>query len=270
MRAYTWKLLNRIRETSPLIHNITNYVVMNSSANILLALGAAPVMAHSLAEIDEMTGMADGLVLNIGTIEEEWVPSMIRAAKIANQTNIPVVLDPVGAGATLYRKQVVSRILNEVSVSVIRGNASEIFSLTSSGVKTRGVDSSISMSEEIAETARRIAADYDCIVGVSGREDLVTDGEKMIRIRNGQALMARVTGIGCGLSAVTAAFCAAAEEKRRAIAAAAAFAYYGLCGDLAVKFHDKPGSFYVAFLDALYSASRDDIYSLLEVEPAEL
>ncbi len=267
MRSYTWELLSRIRETSPLIHNITNFVVMNSSANILLALGASPVMAHSIKEIDEMTGMASGLVLNIGTIQENWIPSMIKAAKIANQNNIPVVLDPVGAGATLFRTRTVERILKEAGISVIRGNASEVFSLTAPDVKTRGVDSSLSMSTEIADTARRIAVAHNCIVAVSGEEDFITDGRESFRVSNGQALMTRVTGIGCGLSAVTAAFCAVAEKKDLLHSTAAAFGYYGLCGDVAIKHHDKPGGFYIAFLDALYAVNQNDINALLKVDP---
>jgi hydroxyethylthiazole kinase len=261
---YTIDIINKIRKTAPLVHNITNLVVMNSSANILLAIGASPVMAHCRAEIEEMTSLAGALVLNIGTLQEDWIESMIYAAKTANSIGIPVILDPVGAGATKLRNQAVKEIMNNSSVSVLRGNCSEILSLGSSDIKTKGVDSSLSLSDQIVATAKQMAIDKKCIIAISGEEDCITDGIKVFRVKNGQPIMTRVTGVGCGLTAVTAAFCAVADNNLTS-ATAAAFGYYGLCGDLAIQNSNLPGSFYIAFLDQLYSTGDEDIRMYLDV-----
>jgi len=159
IKAYTSQLVEKIKITSPLIHNITNFVVMNSSANLLLSIGASPVMAHCLGEVEEMTSMADALVLNIGTLQDDWVESMICATKSANAKGIPVILDPVGSGATLLRTQAVKKIMNEAKISVLRGNASEIFSLASDNVRTRGVDSSLAVTTEIIDAAKKLATE---------------------------------------------------------------------------------------------------------------
>ncbi|KJS31747.1 MAG: hypothetical protein VR64_09365 [Desulfatitalea sp. BRH_c12] len=261
---HTSALLEKIRQNAPLIHNITNWVVMNSSANILLALGASPVMAHSPQEVEEMTGMAGALVLNIGTLQADWVETMILAGRTANQRGIPVVLDPVGAGATALRTASVKKIMQACSVAVVRGNVSEILAIGSSAVKTKGVDSALGMSDAIVDAARQMALDHRCIIAVSGAQDCITDGQRVFRVHNGQALMTKVTGGGCGLSAVTAAFCAVADGDYAA-ATTAAFAFYGLCADMAIRTSDKPGSFFVAFLDCLYSAGADEIRKYLKV-----
>ncbi|BBO68537.1 hydroxyethylthiazole kinase [Desulfosarcina alkanivorans] len=264
MRTMTADLLVKVRETAPLVHNITNYVVMTSSANILLSAGASPVMAHSRKEVADMAAMAGALVLNIGTLSESWIEAMVLAAGAANQRGIPVILDPVGAGATGFRTRTVMHILRQVDVSVIRGNASEVFSLSDHSVTTRGVDSSLSLSDGIVDSAGAIARQHGCIVAISGERDLITDGDRVLRVANGVPLMTRVTGLGCGLSAVTGAFCAVAGEDLLA-ATAAAFGFYGLCGQLAFDASDRPGSFYVAFLDALYAAGSAEIDDLLDI-----
>ena len=212
MKIKTTELLENIRTTAPLVHNITNFVVMNPSANILLAIGASPVMAHSRKEVADMAAMAGVLVLNIGTLAEEWIEAMVLAAKAANQRGIPVVLDPVGAGATYYRTRTVKRILSEVNISVIRGNASEVLSLADDDVKTKGVDSSLALSDAIVDVAGVLARQHGCTVAISGENDLITDGHRMLRVANGVPLMTRVTGLGCGLSAVAGAFCAVARD----------------------------------------------------------
>jgi hydroxyethylthiazole kinase len=267
MKQITLNLLTKIRSGAPLIHNITNYVVMNSTANILLATGAAPVMAHCLSEVEEMTAMAGALVLNIGTLQEDWVESMIVAARKANTKGIPVILDPVGAGATALRTAAVRKILSQADISVVRGNASEILSLASDGIVTKGVDSSVELSGQVAAAARHLAADNKCIIAISGPQDCVTDGRRIYTIANGHPLMARVTGTGCGLSAVTAAFCAMARDELLQ-ATAAAFGFYGLCGELAAVISDKPGSFFVAFLDSLYATGEKEINRLLKINCA--
>jgi hydroxyethylthiazole kinase len=265
MKTQSTDLVFRIREASPLVHNITNFVVMNSSANILLALGASPVMAHCEAEVAEMASLAHALVINIGTLDEQWVASMILAAQTGNKRGIPVVFDPVGAGATRLRTVMARKIMTEAGISVLRGNVSEILSLTSFDVKTRGVDSSLAMSGAVEDTVKNMAAEMDCIIAVSGEVDVITDGRRTFHAANGHPLMTRVTGIGCGLSAVTAAFCAVAEDDMLS-ATAAAHGFYALCGELAAGVSDRPGGFFTAFLDMLYATGRDEIHAGLKIQ----
>lgn len=264
MARYTADALERVKDKAPLVHNITNFVVMNSTANILLAIGASPVMAHSPDEVEEMTAMAGALVLNIGTLQEEWVSSMIRAGRRANSAGVPVVLDPVGAGATGFRTAAAHRIMDRCSIAVLRGNASEILSLASDDVKTKGVDSSLTLSEETVSAAMAMARSLGCVVAISGEEDCITDGNRVFRIGNGQPLMTRVTGIGCGLSAVSGAFCAV-DPASPLEATAAAFGFYGCCADLAITASDLPGSFFVAFLDRLYDTGREQLLQGLKI-----
>jgi hydroxyethylthiazole kinase len=223
-------------------------------------------MAHCRSEVEEMTSLSNALVLNIGTLQEDWLESMILAAKVANSKGIPLVLDPVGAGATRFRTQSVKTIMNTCSISVLRGNCSEILSLVSSDTKTKGVDTSLSLSDEVVQAAKQLAVDQHCIVAISGEKDCITDGTRVFRVENGQPMMTRVTGSGCGLTAVTAAFCAVETEENLTMATAAAFGFYGLCGDLAIKKSDKPGSFYVAFLDQLYVTGSEEIKRYLKVQ----
>jgi hydroxyethylthiazole kinase len=264
LKDTTAELLEKIKTEAPLVHNITNFVVMNSSANILLALGASPVMAHSRNEVTQMAAMAGALVLNIGTLEEKWIEAMLAAAKAANAKGIPVILDPVGAGATDYRTRTARHILDQTTVAVIRGNASEVLSLAGADVATKGVDSSLAMSDEMSAAAKGISGQYGCIVAISGEKDLIVDGTQVLRVANGVPLMTRVTGLGCGLSAVTGAFCSVAEGDLLT-AVAAAFGYYGLCGELALQVSERPGSFFTAFVDALFAAGADEIYERLKI-----
>ena len=260
-------LLDRVRRRAPLIHNITNLVAMESSANILLALGASPVMAHAGSEVEEMASRADALVLNIGTLDERWVESMVLAAAAADAKGIPVVLDPVGAGATAMRTRAARRILRDARVSVVRCNASELLAVVSGHAKTRGVDSADRVTARVRRAADALARERGCVVAVSGERDLVTDGRRAFCIGNGHPAMTRVTGIGCGLSAATAAFCAVADGDFT-IAAAAAFGVYGICGQTAAKTSAGPGSFPAAFIDALHAVGEAEIRRHLAVEPA--
>jgi len=244
--------LEAVREKHPLVHNITNFVVMNSSANILLAQGAFPVMAHAINEVEDMVALANCLVLNIGTLTDEWVDAMIAAGKKANSLGIPVVLDPVGAGATPLRSRKTMEILDSVQIAVIRGNASEINALVDSEGKTRGVDA-IHGVDDIIEGAKSLATRRNAIVAVSGKRDLITDGKRIVRVGNGVAMMGAVTGTGCGLSATVGAFIGANEDQFGATVAA--FAFYGRAGEVAGGNSTGPGSFEVAFKDALHSLS---------------
>jgi len=248
--------LAALRETRPLIHNITNFVVMNFSANILLAAGASPVMAHAENEVEEMVSFAKALVLNIGTLTDDWVEAMIRAGRKANTLGIPVLLDPVGAGATTLRTRSAQRILNDVRVSTVRGNASEILALGGGPAKTKGVDSTESVASA-TDQAVRLAKKLNVTVAITGAIDLITDGQRVVRVSNGHPMMATVTGTGCGATAILGAF--AGVDPDPVSAAATALAYYGLAGERAADGAAGPGSFMSRFLDALYVLTPEDV-----------
>jgi len=197
--------LRAVRERKPLVHNITNFVVMNYTANALLAMGASPVMAHAINEVEEMVSHAGALVLNIGTLTEEWVAAMIAAGRKAAEKKIPIVLDPVGAGATRLRTESARKILSQIHIRVLRGNASEILSLQDENSRTKGVDA-VHGVDEAARTAGILAAELGSTLAITGPVDLITDGRYVVRVANGHPLMASVTGSGCTATAVIGAF----------------------------------------------------------------
>ncbi len=250
------KILRTLRAAAPLVHNITNYVVMNFSANVLLALGASPIMAHAKEEMEEMASIAGAVVLNIGTLSTPWVESMVLAGKTASALGKPVVLDPVGAGASRMRTQAALRIIEETGVAAIRGNASEILALRSAGAQTKGVDSMHGV-DEAAEVAQDLAASCRCIVAVTGEVDLVTDGKTTLHIANGHSMMRLVTGMGCSASSVMGAFLAV--EKNRLAASAAALACFGLAGENALAKTQAPGTFGIAFIDSIYELAPETL-----------
>lgn len=252
-----------VRERKPLVHNITNFVVMNYTANALLAVGASPVMAHAREEVAEMVGLAGALVINIGTLSEAWVDSMLLAGKAAKKRRVPVVLDPVGAGATRFRTRTAKRILDKSKVSVIRGNASEILSLQNEKSCTKGVDAVHSV-DDAAASARLLARELDTVLAITGPVDLVTDGRRVLRVANGHPLMALVTGTGCTATAVIGAFLAVDSEPLRA--AATALAYFGLAGERAAERAEAPGSYMIALIDALYTLAPADLASGARIE----
>ena len=240
--------LHRLRERKPLVHQITNYVVMNETANATLALGALPVMAHASEEVEEMVALAGALVLNIGTLSSQWVEAMIAAGRAANEHGVPVVLDPVGAGATSYRTATAKRILADVGVTVLRGNAGEVATLVGVEAEVRGVES-IASVDDPEELARRAAAQLGVVASVTGPVDHVSDGTNVAAIANGHPLLASVTGTGCMSSTITGCFLAAAESPfDGAIEALVAF---GVAGEDAARVASGPGSFHVALYDAL-------------------
>lgn len=251
-----WRDIETIRRRSPLVHNITNYVVMNTTANALLALGASPVMAHALDEVEEMVALAGALVINIGTLDGPWIEAMLRAGRAARARGVPVVLDPVGSGATRLRTQTALRFLAEAPPSIVRGNASEIASLSGPAATTRGVDSTVGVSE-VADQARALSERFGCAVAVSGAVDLVVGPRDTFRIHNGHPMMTRVTGMGCTATALTGAF--AAVNPNPAEAAAHALVVNGIAGEIAAEHADGPGSLQVRFLDTLYHLSAQDI-----------
>jgi hydroxyethylthiazole kinase len=250
------KDLEAIRNRKPLIHNITNYVVMNTSANVLLSMGASPVMAHAVNEVEEMVAFAGALVINIGTLSDPWIAAMMAAGKRAAAANTPVILDPVGAGATELRTHTAKRMAEELEVSVIRGNASEILALRQADSRTKGVDA-IHTVEDAAATGKLLASELGTTLAITGPTDLVTDGNRVVRVENGHPLMSLVTGTGCAATAITGAFLAVDGDP--VCATAAALAYFGLAGEIAAENANAPGSYMVALLDALYTISPDDL-----------
>lgn len=257
--------LKRVRETQPLVHNITNFVVMNFTANLLLAAGASPVMAHAPNEVEEMVSFARALVLNIGTLTDEWVAGMIKAGKKASELGIPIILDPVGAGATALRTNAAKQILAETKVSVIRGNASEILALGGGIANTKGVDAADSV-DAAAERAVALASELGVPVAITGEVDFITDGRRVLRVANGHSLMGRVTGTGCGATAILGAF--AGVNPDPVSAAASALAYYGLAGERAAQGAEGPGSFVVRFVDALASLTPDEVAAGARIQEA--
>lgn len=241
--------LRRLRETKPLVHQITNYVVMNETANATLALGALPVMAHAQEEVAEMAAIAGALVLNIGTLSPHWVEAMLIAGRAANERGIPIVLDPVGAGATTYRTETAKRILDELDVTVLRGNAGEVATLVGVDAEVRGVES-IASGGDPAELARQAAKQLGLVASVTGPVDHVSDGETVIAIANGHPMMAAITGTGCMSSALTGCFLAVNRDAPLA-AAAEALVAFGVAGEDAAATAKGPGSFHVALYDEL-------------------
>ncbi|MBV8395108.1 MAG: hydroxyethylthiazole kinase [Actinobacteria bacterium] len=240
--------LRTLRERKPLVHQITNYVVMNETANATLALGALPVMAHAREEVEEMVVLAGALVLNIGTLSPHWVDAMVAAGRAANGRGIPVVLDPVGAGATRYRTETARRILDEVDVQALRANAGEIATLLGVSAEVRGVES-IGAGGDAGELAREAARSLGVVASVTGAVDHVSDGTQTVAIANGHPLMAAITGTGCMSSAVTGCFLAvAATPLEGAVEALVAF---GVAGEDAAVDAKGPGSFHVNLYDAL-------------------
>ncbi len=241
--------LRRLRETKPLVHQITNYVVMNETANATLALGALPVMAHAQEEVGEMAAIAGALVINIGTLSPHWVEAMILAGQVANERGTPVVLDPVGAGATTYRTETAKRILDEVRVAVLRGNAGEVATLVGVDAEVRGVES-IDAGGDPADLARQAGASLGLVASVTGPVDHVSDGERVIAVENGHPLLASITGTGCMSSAMTGCFLAV-NPDRPLEAAAEALVAFGVAGEDAAVDAKGPGSFHVNLYDAL-------------------
>lgn len=252
------QLLATVREANPLVHNITNTVVTNFTANGMLAMGASPVMAYAVEEVADMASIAGALVLNIGTLTSAVVDAMIIAGKSANAHGVPVILDPVGAGATAYRTETAKRILNEVKISVLRGNVSEIANVAGIQSATKGVDAGQVQGNRI-ELAVDTAQKLNTVVVITGKEDIVSDGKNTYIVRNGHPILTKVTGTGCLLTSVIGAF--TAVEKDFVKAAVAALTYYGVTAEFAAKktVEQGPGSFQIEFINQLSIVSENEL-----------
>lgn len=261
------KNLLELRRIAPLVHNITNFVVMNSTANALLAAGASPVMAHAMPEMEEMTSLAHALVLNIGTLSEDWIEAMLAAGRVAARRGIPIVLDPVGAGATSYRTKTAERLLKELPITILRGNASEIMAVSGAVALTRGVDSSAAVNDAV-EHARSIANLQSLTAVITGPVDIITDGTRSVSVANGHPLMSRVTGTGCAATALIAAFASVDSDPLKA--ASAALAFYGLAGERAAAKAGGPGTFWPLLLDQLHGISPDELDSGAKIKTGQV
>lgn len=259
----TCRGLAAVRSKKPMIHHITNTVVMNFTANVTLCLGAAPVMAPSVDESPEMVRFARALLLNIGTLDPDLIESMLAAGRVANELGIPVIFDPVGAGATGLRTNSAKMIARELELAVIRGNAGEVLALFGAGGRVRGVDSMDSVEGRI-DLVSSFAARSGTVIAVTGALDIVTDGNRTARIENGHSLMGRVTGTGCSASTSVACFAASMEDPFHA--ALGGLAALGIAGENAAEACAGPGTFVPCFLDALSALNSEIIESRIRAE----
>ncbi|WP_406659657.1 hydroxyethylthiazole kinase [Methanolobus sp. ZRKC3] len=248
------EVLKTIRGTKPLVHHITNWVTIYDCANMTRALGALPVMAHAPEECADMTGISSALVLNIGTLTTELIDSMLISAKAANEKKIPIVLDAVGVGATKFRDEMAAKILDSVSIDIIKGNYSEIAKLAGESAQTKGVEAT-SIDADPIKLAKEFALARSCTVVMTGVEDVVSDGEKTFVVNNGHEQMGLLVGTGCMAASVIASF--ASVSSNYAEAAKDALCYYGVAGELAAKKSNGPGSFKQNFYDEMFNLSDE-------------
>ncbi len=255
-------LFARVRKNHPLVHHITNYVTVNDCANITICAGGAPIMADAIEEVAEMTGIVNALVLNIGTLNKRQVESMIAAGRKANEKKIPIILDPVGAGATKFRTDTARRLLDELEITILKGNAGEIGVLAGADAKVRGVDSAGLTGDPIA-IAKAYAACAGLTVVVSGATDIVTDGKRVLLVENGHPMMGGISGTGCMAASVIGAF--AAESNDPVQASAAALAAFGVAGERAAAVSRGMYSFKVALFDELSGLRPADLPSAAKI-----
>jgi len=262
MEKRLWQNIHNLREKSPLIYNISNFVVMNNTANALLAVGASPIMSHAHSEIDEMSTISQALVINIGTLDEYWVQSMLKASELFHQLQKPWILDPVGAGATSFRNATLQQLLKN-KPSVIRGNASEIMALANTNLSiTKGVDSTESSSKALDE-GKLLSIKFNCVVCISGEIDYIIDGEKILSIKNGHPLMTKVTGLGCTATALIGAF--SAINNNYFEASASAIALLSIAGEIANELSNGPGTLQLHLLDILHHISEAEFLERIKL-----
>jgi hydroxyethylthiazole kinase len=257
------QIVDAIRIKTPLVHNITNYVVMNSTANALLAIGASPIMAHAKEEVEDIVAISSSLVLNMGTLSDKWIDSMLLGAKKAKEINLPFVFDPVGVGASIYRTNTALKIIETATPTVIRGNASEILALAQLTTNIKGVDSTI-QTEDALEGAFKLSKKLNNTIVISGAIDYIVTGDVVSKISNGSPLMPKVTGLGCTATAIIGA-CIAVEPDVH-LASTAAMAIMGIAGDRADKLSKGPASFQVNFIDSLYLLTGEIVKNEIKLD----
>ncbi|MCL2874666.1 MAG: hydroxyethylthiazole kinase [Defluviitaleaceae bacterium] len=263
MNKKSKNLLNLVRKRKPLIHHITNYVTVNDCANITLGIGASPVMADAIEEAADIAAISNAVVLNIGTLNERTIASMTAAGKSANKKGVPVVLDPVGVGASAFRNDTIAQLANEIELTVLRGNISEIKFMAGLNSETKGVDASESDTADInnaGQIAKGLAKKLNCVVVISGATDIISDGLQVIHIENGHSMLGSLTGTGCMCSSLIGAFCGASPDEPYA-AAVTAMLCMGIAGELA---YEKAGlvgngSFHAALHDAISKINSETL-----------
>ena len=248
--------LTNVRAKKPLVHHITNFVVMNETANATLAIGGLPIMAHAKEEVEEMVSMASALLFNIGTLWPELIDSMVIAGKKANETGVPIILDPVGAGATKLRTDSAKRLLEELDISIVRGNAAEISILAGLEAEIKGVEA-ISQDSEPFQVAEDFAIKSGSIACVTGKDDFVSDGDQTVKISNGHPALASITGTGCMSTTITACFAGVQEDRLQATVSA--MIAFGVAGENAAAVSNKPGTFHAALYDAIADLNQEDV-----------
>jgi hydroxyethylthiazole kinase len=263
VKDIAYNCLERVRAEKPLIHHLTNWVTIYDCANIVKVFGASPVMAHAGEEVAEMAGIASALVLNIGTLTSDFVEAMIIAGKSANKKGIPVVLDVCGAGATKFRDDKCFEILDKVRVSIIKGNSSEIARIEGESVSTRGVDAT-AVEKNLQEIAQALAKERNCTVVITGKEDIVADEKRVVRVLNGHALMANIVGTGCMATSVIGTF--VAVEKDFVAACIAGLVCYEVAAEMAAAQALGPGSFKEMLFDAVYNLDAKTIEKMQRIE----
>lgn len=263
-------LLDEVRNKKPLVHNITNYVTVNDCANILLAIGASPIMADDIKEAADITKISSALVINIGTLNERTIESMIASGKKANELNIPVVFDPVGAGASDFRNETTKRILEEVKVSVLRGNMSEIKFISGLASTTKGVDASENDAntgnDEGINVAKNLANRLNCTVAITGATDIVSDGKRVALLENGTKMLSNVTGTGCMTTSLVGAFCGAGSDYF--IAAISGITSMGISGEIAFEKVGQigTGSFHIGIIDAISNLNSEVVKNTAKIK----
>ncbi|TGC10585.1 hydroxyethylthiazole kinase [Methanolobus halotolerans] len=255
--------LKTIRESKPLIHHITNWVTIYDCANMTRTFGALPVMAHAREECADMTNIASALVLNIGTLTTEIIDAMIISAKAANEKRIPVLLDAVGVGATKFRDDMAAKILDSVHIDIIKGNYSEVAKLAGEDARTRGVEST-AIDAEPRQLAKKFAGSRSCVVVMTGKDDIISDGERTFVVKNGHESMGYIVGTGCMAASVIASF--AAINSDHCDAAKDALCYFGIAGELAAEKSVTPGTFKMHLYDEVFGLSDERAKVMLNIE----
>lgn len=261
-----WQVIERVRRRRPLVHQITNLVVMTDTANATLAFGGRPVMAIDPAEVAEMVAQADALVLNLGTPIEERFAAMHVAGRAANEVRKPIVVDPVGYGATAWRTERADALLAAIQPSIVRGNAGEIMQLCGAFGRVSGVDSAAA-DDDLESVVRSRARERGYTLSISGARDVITDGRQLIRVTNGTPLLARITGAGCIGTALTG--CCAAVEPDAFVAALASALALGIAGEIAARDVAGPGSFRTALIDAIAALDGATFQERARIEDGE-
>ncbi|MCX5696928.1 MAG: hydroxyethylthiazole kinase [Candidatus Omnitrophica bacterium] len=261
IRAY--EVLEKVRLKKPVVHHLTNWVTIETCANVVKVLGASPVMAHAPEEVAEMAGIASGLVLNIGTLTVDFIEAMKIAAKAANKKKIPVLLDVCGAGATHLRDRKSFELLDEVKIDIVKGNASEIARIAGEEVKTRGVDAG-KVKKDLLLLAKGLALARKCTVVVTGKEDIVTDGERLYIVKNGHPLMTHIVGTGCMAASVIGTFASVNEDM--VYASTCGLVCFEIAAELAAAGSRGPGQFKEKLYDNLYHLDKNTIDTLQKVE----